>query len=305
MQRHRSHVVEEKAEQLFREFLPPERWIINTVHRDYGKDFTVELVDNEMASGTNFWVQLKGQSKVRRLKNGNVSFKMESKHVDYFKKLGEPIFLVVVDTTKRTGYWLFLQEHISKLIPRHESTVQRSFSLEISADSVLANEAGFRSAVQRALGYMARRSLKQGILAAQDLFKEIDPRFDVAVTATSQGETIQVTPNEHVSISLKFGDDFVRSGRYKEAFGRGLPVQLGPGDVTVEGSPLVEKMFGEVAERNGQFHPSHFSHGYVRLTHFGSEDRQIGRSHDIDCEYSGGTEEVRYVARTSSTAAGK
>lgn len=47
MRRPRPHVMEREAEQLINELLPS-AWIVREVARDYGIDFEIELVDQEM-----------------------------------------------------------------------------------------------------------------------------------------------------------------------------------------------------------------------------------------------------------------
>ena len=84
--------------------MPPEDWTVYDIRPDYGKDHKVELVEGGDHTGSTFWVQIKGQKKVKRLKDGTITFKLETKDLDYHMKLLAPVFLVVVDVTDRVGY---------------------------------------------------------------------------------------------------------------------------------------------------------------------------------------------------------
>ena len=111
MNKHSNHVIDEEAVEIFKGLLPKDRWTIYDLKPDYGKDHKVESVENGEHTGLTFWIQLKGQKTLKILRDGNVSFNLETKYLDYFKKLPEPMFLVVVDVAKRLAFWVFIQEY--------------------------------------------------------------------------------------------------------------------------------------------------------------------------------------------------
>ncbi len=64
MNKHRTHQIDDLAQRFLRDALPP-TWVPNEQHRDYGKDYLVEIgEDNGDLTGSSFYVQLKGQEKM-------------------------------------------------------------------------------------------------------------------------------------------------------------------------------------------------------------------------------------------------
>jgi hypothetical protein len=157
----------------------------------------------------------------------------------------------------------------------------------------------FRQAIKDALGYMARATIRAGITYGQDTLRTLDPRFDIRITATTKGEIVEMTALEDLRVDLKFGNEFSASGKLGDLFGRGVPVPIGPGDVTAEGSLLIRSIVEETADRKGFLHLCLSGSGHVRLTHLDSTSRAVGQPHELECVYQGGLEEVRFLARTS------
>ena len=103
MKKHSTHIIDKEAVKFFKNSLPEEHWTVYDVQPDYGKDQKVELVEGDAHTGLTFWVQIKGQKKVSRLKDGSISFRLETKDLDYHTRLQAPMFLVVVDVTVLSG----------------------------------------------------------------------------------------------------------------------------------------------------------------------------------------------------------
>jgi hypothetical protein len=112
MKRHRTHQIDELAQQHFRAAIPV-TWTYNEHRRDYGKDYLVEVGDDDgEQTGLNCFVQLKGQEAVEFTADGSqVKFSLERKHAAYYldKVKDLPVFLVVVDVNQKKGWFLFLQ----------------------------------------------------------------------------------------------------------------------------------------------------------------------------------------------------
>lgn len=299
MQKHSTHVIDEQAVHFFKGSLPPDDWTIYDIRPDYGKDHKVELVEGGEHTGLTFWVQVKGQKRVRRLRDGVISFKLETKDLDYHTRLPTPVFLVVVDVTSRVGYWVFTQEYERTRLRNLAWRSQGHIQIRLPISNLLSDTRSLREAARKAIRYMARRSLGMGIGYAQEALKTLDPRFDVRIAATAQGEIADLNALEDLQIDLKFGVDFCETGKLGDLIGRGIPVSIGPGDVTAEGSPLVGAILEETSERHGLLQLLLEGAGHVRLTHFDNEGREIGRPHEIECFFEGGLEEARFSARTS------
>ena len=69
--------------------------------------------------------------------------------------------------------------------------------------------------------------------------------------------------------------------------------------MAVEDSLLISSIVEETADRGGFFQLCLGGTGHVRLTHVDSEGHAVGRSHELECIFQGGLEEVRFSARTS------
>ncbi|MGJ5181848.1 DUF4365 domain-containing protein [Bradyrhizobium oligotrophicum] len=113
MKRPRQHVMEDASIKLFHGLLPDE-WVIRPIAKDYGVDFEVELVDQEIVSGDRIWVQLKSTEEAKKAVarwpvadrfpdvpsdgNGNIAaecipYSMEMKEIDYAQRCHFPLLL--------------------------------------------------------------------------------------------------------------------------------------------------------------------------------------------------------------------
>jgi len=300
VKKHSTHVIDEQAVHFFKGALPPEHWTVYDIRPDYGKDHKVELVEGGELMGQTFWVQIKGQKKVKPLKGGSISFKLETKDLDYQTRLQVPVFLIVVDVTKRVGYWVFTQEYERTQLRNVSWRSQEHIQIRIAASNRLSDLGLFRTAVKDAFGYLARRSLKLGILHAQESLGKLDSRFDVKVTATAHGEVVEANALKNLRVNFRFGTEFTQSGSLDKLINRGLPVQVRPGDVVVEGSLLVGSMIEETADHYGHLHFSLAGEGQVKLTRIDQSGQEIGRSHELACSFEGGLAEIRFQAGTNN-----
>ena len=133
MKRPRQHVMEDASEQVLRSALPAE-WIIRPIVKDYGVDYEIELVDQEVVSGNRIWIQLKSVEKVKlrtaRYKvadkfpdlksdgKGNicaeyVSFSLSMKEIEYSQRCHFPLLLILVDLSDREAYWVPIRDEVN------------------------------------------------------------------------------------------------------------------------------------------------------------------------------------------------
>ena len=112
MNKHPTHQIDDLAQRVFRDALPPS-WVPNEQHKDYGKDYLVEVGENNGdLTGSSFFVQLKGQEKAEfTADQSQVKFSLETKHAAYYvdKIKDLPVFLVLVDVNAKQGWYHFLQ----------------------------------------------------------------------------------------------------------------------------------------------------------------------------------------------------
>jgi hypothetical protein len=204
MQKHTTHVIDEQAVHIFKGSLPPEHWTVYDIRPDYGKDHKVELVEGGEHTGLSFWVQVKGQKKVKRLKDGTVSFKLETKDLDYHTKLPAPVFLVVVDVTSRVGYWVFTQGYERTRLRNVAWRDQDYIQIRLPAANTLSGLKSLRRAVKEAVRYMTNLTFHADLREEKRWLEAIDPRFKVEITAGSGGHHYHFRSEEEIPVGFSY-----------------------------------------------------------------------------------------------------
>jgi len=147
MNKHRTLQIEDLAQRMFRDALPP-AWVPNEQHKDYGKDYLVEIGEhNGDLTGSSFFVQLKGQEAVEMTGDGSqVKFPLETKYAAYYvdKIKDLPVFLVVVDVNAKRGWYHFLQPGLEA---DQSWRKQKSVTIYLPASNDLADTPKLRRAV--------------------------------------------------------------------------------------------------------------------------------------------------------------
>jgi hypothetical protein len=308
-----TQVIDVQAVNWFEQQFNDMNWTTTKIEPDVvGLDRRIELVETGKHTALAAFVQIKGKRKATKNKGRKTGFpyvsqRLEVEHLDYYSKMTEPVFLVVVDLERLDGYWIFTQNYVRESLRSKDwrSRVSNNrgkkpeIMIPVPFSNRLAEANRFREAIKDSIGYMARVAIRTGITYGQETLRKLDTRFDVRITATTQGEVVEMTALEDLRVDLKFGTEFSASGKLGNLIGRGVPVPIGPGDVTAEGSLLIRSIVEETADRNGFVHLCLSGSGHVRLTHLDSQRRAVGQSHELECIYQGGLEEVRFLARTS------
>jgi hypothetical protein len=233
MKRPRTHEIDEEAMRILKSFLPA-AWISNEQHPDYGKDFLVEIVEDQDLTGLSFFIQLKGQESIKPISDGvYVTFPLKKKHAIYYAdKLKQPIFLALVDVSRRAGYWLFLQKHLLDDWPKQNWRFQKTVTVQLPTSNTLDKIDALRSAVKAAHDYIAARhpaAITSAIKAERERLEKLDPRMDISIDATEAGRWISVVPKEPVNITITFmGEPDQVSAKVDNLVGRGLPVSFNP-----------------------------------------------------------------------------
>jgi hypothetical protein len=133
MKRPKSHVMEDQSALLLRTLLPPE-WIVRPVAHDYGVDFEVELVDQDVVSGNRIWIQLKAIQRHESAKavfpvhdefkdyleldaKGKLSveyipYPLEAKDLQYALACAFPLLLFLADLDEQEIYWIPIRDEI-------------------------------------------------------------------------------------------------------------------------------------------------------------------------------------------------
>jgi Domain of unknown function (DUF4365) len=252
MKRPRSHVIDLEAMCVLKSTLPS--WVPNELHPDYGKDFLFEVAEDQELTGFTFFVQLKGQQAVRLINGGaSATFPLKKKDAIYYAdKVRQPIFLVLVDVSRKVGYWLFLQKHLLDDWPNQNWRFQKTVNVQLPTTNTLTGVESLRAAVKQANDYMAARhpaAITSAIRAERERLEKLDPRMEVRIAATEQGGQITVVPKSApVAFSIVFkGDSEHAAAKLDDLVGRGRPLTFQPGEIEVHGSPL----FAEALKAGG------------------------------------------------------
>jgi len=229
-----------------------------------GLDCRIELVEKGKHTALAAFVQIKGKRKATKNKGKKTGFpyvsqRLEVEHLDYYSKMSEAVFLGVVDLERQDGYWIFIQKYVRESLPgkdwRSKISNKRGKKPEIMIPVPIANRltetSKFREAITDSIGYMARVAIRRGITHWENSLKKLEPRFDVRIMATTQRGAVEMTALENFQVALAFGTEFSGSGKLGDLIGRGVPVQIGPGDVTAEGSLLISSIVEETADQGG------------------------------------------------------
>jgi hypothetical protein len=124
--------MEDESAHLLTKFLPSS-WIIRPIAKDYGVDYEIELVEEDVVSGNRIWVQLKSikaanlrvekfelnnehrylaTEKDRTLSVEYLSFSLPTKELHYSLSCAFPLLLFVADLKQSEIYWLPLRDEI-------------------------------------------------------------------------------------------------------------------------------------------------------------------------------------------------
>lgn len=237
----------------------------------------------------------KAQPLVNR--QGFVTQSMEIEHLEFYMRLTEPMFLFVVDTINKQGYWLFLQRYIKEKLkdrdwlgPLHKHRQGKrktapKIDIHVPGTNLLADVDALKKAVKDACGYMASLGIPTGIKYEVDALKDLDPRFDISLDIVGGKKDFKLHPKEDVTI--KFG---VPSEKADDLFGRGLPVELAPGELVVDGSPIWEQL----ATKGGTLQFSKDIQGSVNLRRLSATGTVLGQIDAIPCIFQGGPLELRF-----------
>jgi hypothetical protein len=110
---------------------------------DHGTDMVIELVENENFTNKKIEVQIKGRTSISVLKNGDISFGLDVKTVNYALSSSNAFVLFLVDVTSENVYYLPIQDYFIANPDKFDAVENNktSVNVHISKDNVLNNEA--------------------------------------------------------------------------------------------------------------------------------------------------------------------
>lgn len=238
-----THEIENKSETIFRDAIPA-KWTYNVHRKDYGKDYYVEPSDDQgQLTGKNFWVQLKGTTRPKKSKHQTaIAFSLKKKYAEYYldKLTQEPVFLVLVDVTRKSSWFVFLQP----ILAANEEWRQRgslTVYVPLTNELKLANADSLLSEVAKAREWLRRRNpfaVQDAIAVEKDRIRLIEPRCDVSISHIDGITSYTMRPREPIRIQARITGHADIVGPKIKRFARGEEVVFAPGELTVEGSAL-------------------------------------------------------------------
>ena len=292
MKRHKNHQIDERARHVFQEGLPPS-WVLNEQLRDYAKDYLVEIGDDDTElTGNSFYVQLKGQETPALSRDGKlVKFYLKSKYARYyFDRIRDlPVFLVLIDVTRKKGWWLFLQP----VLEADESWRKKdSIAILLPITNAVADTAGFRQSVENAKKWMRLHhpeSIHETVVAHKERILRIDPRFDVAVSLVNDKPHFSLIAKEDVPITFEFAGDHEKiKEKVSDLIEKGVKVAFEPGEVRAKGSKLFEPLDGIGFEMQWEVHKK----CAITLVCEGAQGQELARLIEIPGQLRGGQKEL-------------
>jgi hypothetical protein len=115
MKRPREHEIEDISKRIFEKSLP-DGWIAQELHPDYGLDYRIEIFENENSTGYDFYIQLKGKSKINIDSSDNINLDFSVEHLKYYYELKNPVFIIIVDINKEECYFIDIQFYINRVL---------------------------------------------------------------------------------------------------------------------------------------------------------------------------------------------
>ncbi len=292
MKRHRSHQIDQLAQQILHDALPS-TWVINEQFKDYAKDYLVEIgEDNGTLTGSSFYIQLKGQEHADFSADGLlVSFSLLSKYAKYYldQITDLPVFLVVVDVNKKIGWWLFLQPVLEE---NQKWRKQDSVTIRLSTSNVITNTTEFRTAVDDAKKWLRLHhpaSIHESVIAHKQRIVRIDPRFDVKVSLVNDKPWFTLLAKEEVPFKFKFTGDKDEIGpKVSELFDKGVAVTFQPGEVRIAGS----KLFDGIEQVGCELQFKVDFSGTLALVCHDANGTELARLGDVHGRFIGGQKEL-------------
>lgn len=266
--------VEEGARLFFESWLPfswKKRKQVPDIHIDY----RVEVVDNGEPTGLHFQAQVKGRSVHKRTAK-KLSEPFKTKHLRYYMRCEEPVFLLLIDPFTKRGHWLFIQRYITENIPNVQLRRQKRLTIPFDSKRSCEDFATFDTELREAWKYM--RDLHPGspvaaILAEKLRLERLDPRFSVHISANPTSKQVRVAPLKPSpeGMRLKFLKtppmsairDFYEKGesfriKATEIATEDLPIlnaflrELGDGEITIRDGRTFKGCLQIAFEHNGE-----------------------------------------------------
>lgn len=240
------HVIDDEGQNVLIGFLSS-TCVVNSIHKDYGKDYLVEISRSEKLTGESFYVQLKSTNSPRFVRQkSEISVPLDREHlIYYYEKCREPVFLVVADIAEKNAYYLFIQDFCMNRLGGSEGIrSKKSRTLHVPVKNSLSDITAFMDDVERAL--LTMREMYPGSIASAvkkhtEHLTKTDPRFSYEVSSLGEATHITVKAKETVPFTMTISgaaDDVMN--KIVDIRDKGLPVTFDDNQCKISGSPIFD-----------------------------------------------------------------
>ncbi len=172
------------------------KWICNEYNPDYGLDYKITIVRNGEETKDFFFVQLKATDHID-IKEEEINFVLDVKHILFFKEMPIPILLILYDVQNDCGYWLNIQRYYKDVLIHEEEdwSKQKTKTLKIPLDNKLVDLKDIEEMI---------------IISSKELYRSITFGYE-----WFEGyEKLIESPEELDKIIAKYESDFIESNVY-------------------------------------------------------------------------------------------
>ena len=164
---------------------------------------------------------------------------METEHLKYYiDKVHIPVFLVVIDTTSKTGWWVFLQHFIKSNLKTNWRHAKQA-TIHLPTENLVTDPVKLRQAIVDATAYMKElnpSSISAAIAAEKARVESLDDRFDIEVTASKDEISYEINPKSEQLFMFKAQSPHA-SKKLIQLWEAGGRVNFDDGEIDVEGYP--------------------------------------------------------------------
>jgi hypothetical protein len=249
-----SYQTEQSAITIFRGLLP-QRWIPRKLDPDFHVDFLVETVESGQLTGVHLGVQLKGWQPKKNYK-GRPKYSLKTKHLAYYvDKCLFPVFLVLVDVSKKTAYWVFMQQFAKQLATSWRG--QEKIVVRFPEKATLADQAQFITSVQCAEQYtrdLHPGTVKAALRQTKAMLEAQDKRVRVEVDIVGGKEHVTIYAKEDFSFKFNIkADSEEKAKAFIDFVEKGSDLKINAKDLEITGAPVLQHLMGQENELLLQF----------------------------------------------------
>ncbi|MEK7782017.1 MAG: DUF4365 domain-containing protein [Verrucomicrobiota bacterium] len=245
-------VTGQQGEAIFKGWLP-ETWLARKQEPDFFVDYLVEVVENGEPTGRKFAVQVKGV-KVGDSSATPLKFSANGKHARYWlEKCQHPVFVFLIDVTKRTGHWLFVQKYLRDHVAKAALERQKSMTLRFDPKDNLNEREAFIAQLPEAEKYakdLHPGSAQAALVKAREELEKLEPRLGYGIVASETGQIIHLSVKEPFGFSLFMEGEYAKLAHdaFKAVVEHGQEFRFPTEGVKFTGSPLFERLSGKPGE---------------------------------------------------------